>query len=116
MDAQAMRLLNLAGNQFFAWAFSYVLGQPVRDTLCGTKVLTRKSYEKIVANRNYFGDFDPFGDFDLLFGAARLQLRILDIPIRYRDREYGETNISRFRHGLLLFRMLGVAARKLKFR
>jgi ubiquinone/menaquinone biosynthesis C-methylase UbiE len=115
MDDRAMQFLNLLANHFFAWAFSYVLGQPVRDTLCGTKVLRRDAYEKIVANRAYFGDFDPFGDFDLLFGAARLNLRIVDVPIRYRERVYGETNISRFRHGLLLFRMLGIAAVKLKF-
>ncbi len=115
MDDRAMQFLNLLANHFFAWAFSFVLGQQVRDTLCGTKVLRREAYEKIVANRAYFGDFDPFGDFDLLFGAARLNLRIMDVPIRYRERVYGETNISRFRHGALLFRMLGVAALKLKF-
>jgi len=115
MDEGAMQFLNMIANHFFAWAFSYVLGQPVRDTLCGTKVLRREAYEKIVANRGYFGNFDPFGDFDLLFGAARLNLRIVDVPVRYRQRVYGETNISRFRHGLLLFRMLGIAAFKLKF-
>jgi glycosyltransferase involved in cell wall biosynthesis len=116
MDDRAMRFLNLLGNHFFAKAFTYVMGQPIRDTLCGTKVLTRRSYEKIAQNRSYFGDFDPFGDFDLLFGASRLNLKILDIPIRYRERVYGDTNISRFRHGLLLFRMLFVGARKIKFR
>ena len=116
MDGQAMQFLNLLANHFFAKAFTFVLGQPVRDTLCGTKVLRRDFYERIAANRAYFGDFDPFGDFDLLFGAARLHARIADIPVRYRARVYGETNISRFRHGLLLFRMLGVAAQKLKFR
>jgi SAM-dependent methyltransferase len=116
MDGRAMQFLNLLANHFFAWAFSYVLGQSVRDTLCGTKVMRRSLYERIAANRSYFGDFDPFGDFDLLFGAARLSAKIADVPIRYRDREYGETNISRFRHGLLLFRMLGIGAIKLKFR
>lgn len=116
MDGGAMQFLNLIANHFFAKAFSYVLGQPVRDTLCGTKVLRRSVYERIAANRSYFGDFDPFGDFDLLFGAARLHAKIADVPVRYRARVYGETNISRFRHGVLLFRMLGIAARKLKFR
>lgn len=111
-----MQFLNLLANQFFAWAFTYVVGQSVRDTLCGTKVLHRSLYRRIAENRAHFGDFDPFGDFDLLFGAARLYARIVNIPIRYRERVYGETNISRFRHGLLLFRMLGVAAAKLKFR
>ena len=116
MHDRAMRFLNLLGNHFFAKAFTYVMGQPIRDTLCGTKVLTRDSYNKIVANRDFFGEFDPFGDFDLLFGAARLNMKILDVPVRYGERVYGETNISRFRHGTLLFRMLFVGARKLKFR
>jgi precorrin-6B methylase 2 len=115
MEGQAMRFLNLCANKFFAVAFSWVLGQPVKDTLCGTKVLRRTDYQCIVANRAYFGDFDPFGDFDLLFGADKLQLKIVDIPIRYRDRTYGSTQISRFRHGFLLLGMLGFAARKLKF-
>jgi len=116
MDGQAMQFLNLIANHLFAKAFTFVLGQSVRDTLCGTKVLRREFYQLIAANRAYFGDFDPFGDFDLLFGAARLHAKITDVPVRYRERVYGETNISRFRHGLLLFRMLGIAARKLKFR
>jgi SAM-dependent methyltransferase len=115
MDKKAMRFLNLCANKFFSIAFSWVLGQPVKDTLCGTKVLWRDDYERIAANRSYFGDFDPFGDFDLLFGADRLGLKIVDIPIRYRERTYGTTNIQRWRHGALLFRMLGFAASKLKF-
>jgi len=115
MEQQAMRLANLAGNKFFSAAFSWLLGQPVRDTLCGTKVLWKTDYERIAANRKAFGDFDPFGDFDLLFGAARLGLRIVDVPVRYRERTYGQTNIQRWRHGLLLLRMVGVAARRLKF-
>ena len=97
-----MRFLNLLANKFFALLFSWLLGQQVRDTLCGTKVLYRADYERIAANRAYFGDFDPFGDFDLLFGAARLNLRIVDLAVRYHERTYGETNISRFRHGWLL--------------
>jgi len=115
MEDQAMRFLNLAGNKFFSHAFSWLLGQSVRDTLCGTKVLWKRDYERIAANRSYFGDFDPFGDFDLLFGAAKLGLRIVDVPIRYRERTYGSTNIRRWRHGWLLLRMVGVAARRLKF-
>jgi SAM-dependent methyltransferase len=115
MEGKAMRFLNLLANKFFAALFSWLLGQQVRDTLCGTKALYRADYERIAANRAYFGDFDPFGDFDLLFGAARLNLRIVDMAVRYHERTYGETNISRFRHGLLLLRMSGFAARKLKF-
>ena len=115
MDEQAMRLANLVANKAFSWIFSWLLGQPIRDTLCGTKVLWRDDYQRIAAGRAYFGDFDPFGDFDLLFGAAKLNLDIMEVPIRYRARRYGETNISRWRHGWLLLRMVMFAARRLKF-
>jgi hypothetical protein len=115
MEKAAMQFLNMCANKVFGVLFTWILGQPLKDTLCGTKVLRRPDYERIVANREYFGDFDPFGDFDLLFGAARLNMRILDVPVRYRERTYGTTNIHRWRHGWLLLRMLGFAARKLKF-
>jgi len=115
MEQQAMRFLNLLGNRFFAAAFSFVLGQRFKDTLCGTKVLTRENYQRLAANRSYFGDFDPFGDFDLIFGAARMGLQVMEVPITYRERKYGTTNISRWRHGLLLLVMLVFASRKLKF-
>lgn len=115
MEKEAMRTLNFIGNKFFSMAFSWLLGQSIKDTLCGTKVLYKKDYELIAANRSYFGDFDPFGDFDLIFGAAKLNLKIVDLPIRYRERTYGTTNISRWRHGLLLFRMVAFAARRIKF-
>lgn len=115
MQDDAMRFLNLVANKFFALAFSWVLGQPIKDTLCGTKVMTRRNYERLAANRAYFGEFDPFGDFDLIFGAAKLNLRIIDLPIRYQNRVYGTTNISRWRHGVLLLRMLALATRRLKF-
>jgi SAM-dependent methyltransferase len=115
MEQEAMRGLNFLGNKFFSLAFSWLLGQPIKDTLCGTKVLWRKDYERLAANRAYFGDFDPFGDFDLIFGAAKLNLKIVDLPIRYRERVYGSTNIDRWRHGWLLLKMVGVAARRLKF-
>ena len=115
MEKQAMRFLNYLGNKFFGWFFSYLLGQRLKDTLCGTKVLFRRDYEKIQANRAYFGEFDPFGDFDLLFGAAKLNLKITEILVRYREREYGSTQISRFRHGWLLLRMSLFAATKIKF-
>ena len=115
MQDQAMRFANLVGNKFFAWAFSWLLGQPIRDTLCGTKVMWTRDYHRIAANRPYFGEFDPFGDFDLLFGAAKLDLKIMELPIRYRARRYGETNISRWRHGVVLLRMVIFAARRIKF-
>jgi len=112
---QAMRFFNLIGNKLFAVAFSWLLGQPLKDTLCGTKALWRSDYLLIQKNRAYFGDFDPFGDFDLLFGAARLGLKIVDLPIRYHDRTYGTTNIRRWKHGWILLRMVLFAARKIKF-
>jgi len=115
MEPGAMRFFNKLGNVAFSQLFTYLLQQPIKDTLCGTKVLWRKDYERIAAARAYFGDFDPFGDFDLIFGAARLGLKIAEIPVRYRDRTYGETNIQRWKHGLLLLRMSAVAARKIKF-
>ncbi len=115
MEKEAMRGLNFLGNKFFSWAFTSLLGQPIKDTLCGTKVFWRADYERIAANRAYFGDFDPFGDFDLIFGAAKLNLKIVDLPIRYRERTYGTTNISRWKHGWLLIKMTLFAARRIKF-
>jgi SAM-dependent methyltransferase len=115
MEGKAMRFFNLLANKAFAILFAWLLGQQVRDTLCGTKALYREDYERIAANRSFFGDFDPFGDFDLLFGASRLNLRIVDLAVRYHERRYGDTNISRWRHGVLLLRMSLFAARKLKF-
>jgi len=115
MEQQAMQFLNMIANKIFGLTFSWLLGQKIKDTLCGTKVLFRADYERIAQNRSYFGDFDPFGDFDLLFGAAKLNLRMLDLPIRYRARTYGETNIHRWSHGWLLLRMVIFAARRLKF-
>jgi SAM-dependent methyltransferase len=116
MDKQAMRFLNLLANKFFGLFFTYLLGQRLKDTLCGTKVLFRRDYLAIMKNRHYFGDFDPFGDFDLLFGAAKLNMKITEIIIRYRDREYGSTQISRFKHGWLLVKMSLFAAKKIKFK
>jgi SAM-dependent methyltransferase len=115
MQKQAMRFLNLLGNKFFSLAFSWLLGQSIKDTLCGTKVLRTSDYRRIAAQRAYFGDFDPFGDFDLLFGAAKLNLKIVDLPIRYRERTYGTTNIQRWKHGWLLLQMVVFAAKRIKF-
>lgn len=114
MEKQAMRTLNIMGNKFFSFAFSWLLNQHIKDTLCGTKVLSRDNYKQIASGRDYFGNFDPFGDFDLLFGASKLNLKIIEIPIRYKARQYGETQISRFRHGLLLLKMCLFAIGKLK--
>lgn len=114
MESEAMQLLNHIANRFFSWLFTWLLNQRFTDTLCGTKVLTRKHYLSIAANRGYFGDFDPFGDFDLIFGAAKLNLKVIEIPVAYASRTYGETQISRFRHGWLLLRMVAFAFRKLK--
>jgi SAM-dependent methyltransferase len=115
MDKQAMRSLNILGNKFFSLMFSWILDQRLKDTLCGTKALFKKDYEQIKRGRKFFGDFDPFGDFDLIFGASKLNLKIIEVPIRYKERTYGRTNIRRFKHGLLLLKMCIIAARKLKF-
>jgi len=115
MEKDAMRFFNFLGNKFFSFVFSWLLGQPVKDTLCGTKVLWKKDYDRIAANRSYFGDFDPFGDFDLIFGASHLNFKIIDLPIRYRERTYGTTNIQRWRHGWLLLQMVAFAMRRIKF-
>jgi hypothetical protein len=115
MEKESMRFFNILGNKFFAAAFSFVLGQRFKDTLCGTKVLSRAHYKRLAAARQFFGEFDPFGDFDLLFGAARLGLRIVEVPVHYRERTYGTTNIQRWRHGVILLQMLIFAARRMKF-
>jgi len=115
MDPKAMRFLNLLGNRFFALLLSKLMGQPIKDSLCGTKVLWRSKYEELAKGRGYFGGLDPFGDFDLLFGAAKLNLKIVEIPVRYRQRVYGSTNIRRFADGWLLMRMSAKAAAKLFF-
>jgi hypothetical protein len=110
-----MQFANLLGNKFFSGVFSWLLGQPVKDTLCGTKVLWKSDYKDIEANRSYFGDFDPFGDFDLLFGASKLGLKIVDLPVRYQARMYGSTNIKRWKHGAILIRMVIFAVGRIKF-
>ncbi|MGB7581361.1 MAG: glycosyltransferase [Sedimentisphaerales bacterium] len=115
MEKEAMRFLNLLANKFFGALFSWLLGQRFRDTLCGTKMIRKSDYEIIAANRSYFGDFDPFGDFDLIFGAVKQNLKVAEVPVRYCARTYGETNISRFRHGWLLLKMSWIAFKKIKW-
>lgn len=116
MEKQAMRFLNLLGNRLFSLLFSWLLNQKIKDTLCGTKVLLRTNYEKVKSTYAFFGDFDPFGDFELIFGAAKQNLKILEIPFRYRERTYGITNINRLAHGWLLLKMVFFALRKIKMR
>lgn len=115
MEDEAMRTLNIMGNKFFSVMFSWLLNQRIKDTLCGTKVITADNYKKLIANRSYFGNFDPFGDFDLIFGSSKLNLKLIEVPIRYKARKYGETNISRFSHGWLLLKMVFYAMNKIKF-
>jgi 2-polyprenyl-3-methyl-5-hydroxy-6-metoxy-1,4-benzoquinol methylase len=115
MEQKAMRFFNMIGNKFFSVAFTWLLSQSVKDSLCGTKVLSKSHYRTIAANRAYFGEIDPFGDFDLLFGAARYNLKIMGLPVRYRERKYGETNIQRWKHGIILLRMTILASRRIRF-
>ena len=114
LEDEAMGPINLVGNRFFSIVFTWLLGQPIKDTLCGTKVLRASDYRMLAANRSYFGDFDPFGDFDLLFGAARLGLKILEVPVRYRRRTSGYSKVLVFKHGILLLRMSVIGFRRLK--
>lgn len=116
MEKEAMRTLNNIGNHFFSRLFSWILETQIKDTLCGTKVMFRTDWIRLSEGRKFFGDFDPFGDFDMLFGAYKLNLKLIDLPIRYRERTYGTTNISRFKHGLLLLKMSAFAAAKIRFR
>ncbi len=115
LEDEAMRFLNLIAYKFFGIFFTWLLGQRFKDTLCGTKVLSKRHYDELALNRHYFGDFDPFGDFDLIFGAVKLNLKVIEVPVRYKSRQYGTTQIQRFRHGLLLFGMCGVAMKEIKF-
>src|SRR6266852_8751233 len=115
MEESAMRFFNLLANKLFSLTFTWLLSQSIKDTLCGTKALSRTHYQMIAANRSYFGEIDPFGDFDLIFGAAKYNLMLVDLPIRYRERTYGETNIQRWRHGVILLRMVLLAMRRIKF-
>jgi SAM-dependent methyltransferase len=114
MENEAMRFLNLVANKAFSILFTWLLSQRLTDTLCGTKVLRRSDYMRLKAGRSYFGNFDPFGDFDLIFGASKLSLKVIEIPIRYANRTYGETQISRFRHGFMLIRMVLFAFLRIK--
>lgn len=115
LEKDSMRLLNIFGNKIFSLLFTWILDQRIKDTLCGTKVLFKADYERIARGRRFFGEFDPFGDFDLLFGTSKLGLKILELPIRYQARVYGTTNISRFKHGLLLLKMSFLGMLKFKF-
>jgi len=115
IEKEAMRFLNLLGNKFFSAIFTWILGQRFKDTLCGTKMISKKNYELIAANRAYFGEFDPFGDFDLIFGAVKQNLKVVEIPVNYKARTYGTTNISRFEHGWLLLKMSWIAFKKIKW-
>jgi len=114
MEQEAMRFLNLVANKAFSLLFTWLLSQRFTDTLCGTKAVCRSDYARIKAARSYFGDFDPFGDFELIFGASKLGLKAVEIPIRYASRTYGETQISRFRHGFMLLRMVLFAFMRIK--
>ena len=114
MEDQAMRFLNLVANKVFSLLFTWLLSQRFTDTLCGTKAMLRSDYTRLKSGRSYFGDFDPFGDFDLIFGASKLGLKAVEIPIRYASRTYGQTQISRFRHGFLLLRMVLFAFMRIK--
>jgi glycosyltransferase involved in cell wall biosynthesis len=114
MEDEAMRFLNLIANRIFSLLFTWLLSQRFTDTLCGTKALRRSDYQRLRAGRSYFGNFDPFGDFDLILGASKLGLKVVEVPIQYASRTYGKTQISRFRHGFWLLRMVWFAFLRIK--
>ncbi|MGH2356149.1 MAG: glycosyltransferase [Chloroflexota bacterium] len=114
LEDEAMMPVRFFGNKLFSLIFTWLLEQPIKDTLCGTKVLRKRDYDQLAANRSSFGDFDPFGDFDLLFGAARLGLRIVEVPVRYRRRASGYSKVQVLQHGPLLLRMSVIGFRRLK--
>jgi SAM-dependent methyltransferase/glycosyltransferase involved in cell wall biosynthesis len=116
LEDEAMKFFNMLGNKFFSWVFTWLLGQRIKDTLCGTKVLRKADYERIAAGRAYFGDFDPFGDFDLLFGAARLGLPLIEVPVRYRRRVFGDSKVRLIKHGILLLRMSWIGFLRLRLK
>lgn len=105
MEDEAMRFLNRLGNLFFAKALSRVLDISIGDSLCGTKLISREDHFRYLRWLEDFGDFDPFGDFQLLFPSAELCLGTVDVPIVYKARTYGSTNINRFRDGWILLKM-----------
>jgi hypothetical protein len=114
MENQAMQTLNKIGNKIFGSLFTWILGQRFKDTLCGTKALFRKDYLYMKKHNKKYFKMDPFGDFALIFGAIKNNLKVIEIPVRYKEREYGSTNISRFRHGLILLRMTLIAFKEFK--
>lgn len=116
MEDKATPWLNYFANRAFAVLVSWIMGQTVTDTLCGTKVLWRKDYEAIAEGRMVFGTIDPFGDFDLLFGAARLGKKIIDVPVHFKNRVYGSSQIGSYvKNGILLLRMCFNALWRFRF-
>lgn len=114
MEDQAMQTLNKMGNQFFGFVFTWILGQHFKDTLCGTKVFWKKDFEKMKKDYLKYLKIDPFGDFALIFSAIKHNLKVIEVPIRYKEREYGSTNIRRFYHGLLLFKLAWIGLKEFK--
>lgn len=115
METGAMPLLNFMVNHAFGFLVSWIIGQKVKDTLCGTKVIYKRDYEKLVAD-NILEGKDPFGDFDLIFGAAKRNLKIIDMPVYYKSRTYGTTQVKKFVNGLRLLKLCWLGFMKLKLR
>jgi glycosyltransferase involved in cell wall biosynthesis len=116
MAEDAMPFHKMVGNKMFSLLFSYILGQRVKDTLCGTKVFWRDDYERM---KSYFGAWGPqdrWGDYDLLFSASKLNLKIVDLPVHYFERLHGTTKMSSvITNGIRMMAMVLVAFKKLRF-
>jgi Glycosyl transferase family 2 len=95
---EAMKVTNRAGNVAFSWLFSLLLGQRIKDTLCGTKVIRRSDWLRMRKYVDYWGVSDLWGDYDLLLGAAKLNLRIVDLPVHYQERIAGVSKMTRVLH------------------
>ena len=109
-----MPLVNLIGNRAFGNMFTILLGQRFSDTLCGLKALSKRNYLKVRKTFAEFGNFDPFGDFELIFGVVKNNLKVVEVPVTYRPREYGKTKTHPFKHGYVLLKMFWLALRQFK--
>lgn len=96
MEEQAMRTVNLFFNKMFGYMMSFITQQTLTDTLCGTKALYRSDYKRM-----QWG-IDRWGDFDLLFGAAKMGSKIMEVPVHYLTRQSGESKMKSLKHGIHL--------------
>ena len=105
MEKDAMRWANYIGNRCFAIFLSILINKPISDSLCGTKVFSRKFFNLMKKNGSWESKSDPFGDFTIIFEAANNNIKILNYPVRYYARRSGAPNISRWLDGIKLLKV-----------